>query len=113
MAIDIELRDFVKNTLVQIATGVSEANKEMHEKHGGEYTQAPFRLHKNLGDHAKSMPGISFDVAVTASSGTADKAGAKISVTQIFGIGGSIEASSEDRYVHRIQFVVGLHTDWD
>jgi hypothetical protein len=110
---DIELRDFVKTTLVQIALGVSDANSEMHEKHGGKYSKAPYRLHKNLGDHGKTVPGISFDIAVTASSGSSDKAGAKISVAQVFGIGASTEAAASDRQVHRIKFTVGLHTDWD
>lgn len=112
MGEEIELHDFVRNALVQIALGVSEANAEMHEEHGGEYSSAPYRLHSNLGDKAASVPGISFDVAVTASTGTSDEAGAKISVA-VLKIGGSIEASSADSYFHRIQFVVGLHTDWD
>ncbi len=112
MAEEIELHEFVKNTLVQIAVGVREANEELHKDHGGEYSSAPYRLHKNMGD-SKSIPGISFDVAVTASTGATDKAGAKISVAQVFGIGGSMESTTSDMYVHRIKFVVGLHTDWD
>ena len=112
MAEEIELHEFVKNTLVQIALGVKEVNKALHQEHGGQYSRAPYRLHKNFGD-SKSIPGVSFDVAVTASAGSKDKAGAKISVAQVFGIGGSIESRINDTYVHRIKFVVGLHTDWD
>jgi hypothetical protein len=112
MAGELELSDFIKTTLVQIALGVRNANEELHKSHGGKYAGAPYRLHNNIGDN-KSIPGVSFDVAVTASSGTSDKAGAKISVAQIFNIGGSVEAKSNDTYLHRIKFVVGVHTDWD
>ena len=112
MADQIELHDFIKNSLVQIALGVSEANETLHKDHGGKYSGAPFRLHQNVGD-CKNIPGVSFDVAVTASEGAKDLAGAKISVANVLGIGGSLEATSSDTYLHRISFTVGLHTDWD
>ncbi|MDD5261837.1 MAG: hypothetical protein PHD76_08310 [Methylacidiphilales bacterium] len=112
MNTQMDLRTFVKTTLVEIAVGVKEANAEIHEKHGGKYSQAPYRIHKNIGG-SKDIPGISFDVAVIVGSGSTDKAGAGISVAQVFGIGGSVESTANDSYAHRIKFSVGLHTDWD
>jgi hypothetical protein len=112
MANELDLNDFIKTTLVQIALGVRNANEELHKSHGGKYSHAPYRLHNNIGDN-KNNSGVSFDVAVEVNSGTTDKAGAKISVAQIFNIGGSLEAKSNDKYLHRIKFVVGVHTDWD
>ena len=52
---EIELHEFVKNTLVQIALGVREANEELYKDHGGQYSKAPYRLHKNIGD-SKTSP---------------------------------------------------------
>ena len=109
---NIELHEFIKNTLVQIALGVKEANNQLHNEHGGQYSNAPYRLHQNIGD-TQNAPGVSFDVAITASAGTKDQAGAKIAVAQVLGIGVDKEATMNDTYFHRIRFVVGLHTDWN
>ncbi len=68
MANDIELKEFVTNTLVEIALDVRDANKNLHDEHEGDYSNSPYRLHNNLSDNEK-MPGLSFDVAVTASEG--------------------------------------------
>ena len=108
----IELHDFIQNTLVQIALGVKEANDILFKDHEGKYSRSPFRLHNNQGDN-NNNPGISFDVAVTASEASTDKAGAKISFAGVLGIDGSTEDTITDAYVHRIRFTVGIHQDWD
>ena len=115
----MELQSFIKNALVQIATGVQEANETMFEKDkDGEnahnvYKKSPFRLYSNLGDRAKQHPGIDFDVAVAVQSDNKVDGGAKIAVLNVVNIGGGAEASDSHSIQHRIKFSIGLHQDVD
>jgi hypothetical protein len=103
----IELSEFVSNALIQIARGVREANKELtSEKNQYEV----FNLRGNRGDSSK-IPGIKFDVAVTAGSDHTDKAGFFVALVNIGG-GANTEKSKSDEIAHRIQFEVGLEGTW-
>ncbi|MBI3570633.1 MAG: hypothetical protein HY082_05965 [Gammaproteobacteria bacterium] len=104
----IELSDFIRNALVQIAKGVREANKELQNPEKNQFTV--FNLHHNVGDSSKK-PGVKFDVAVTAASGQKDKAGFFVALVNIGG-GANTEKSKEGEVVHRIQFEVGIETTW-
>ena len=113
----MELQTFIKDALVQIANGVTDANSHIYEQHkdGSKkiYTNSPFRLHSNLGDKAKSHSGVDFDVAVTVQSDSKMDAGAKIAVMNMLNVGGGVEESDSTNTQHRIKFSVGLHQDWD
>ncbi|MCK9994546.1 MAG: hypothetical protein Dbin4_03066 [Alphaproteobacteria bacterium] len=61
----IELKDFIKSTLVEIAEGVREANQGLMGS--GKSQHDIFNLRRNFGDSSK-IPGIIFDIAVTATS---------------------------------------------
>ena len=104
----IELSAFVRNALVQIAKGVREANDELKDAAKRQYEV--FSLRHNKGDSAK-IPGVKFDVAVTAASGQKDKAGFFVALVNIGG-GADTEKSREGEMVHRIQFEVGVENTW-
>lgn len=104
----IELSDFIRNALIQIAKGVREANTELKNPQKNQWDV--FNLRHNKGDSSK-IPGIKFDVAVTAASGQKDKAGFFIALVNIGG-GANTEKTKEGEVVHRIQFEVGVENTW-
>jgi hypothetical protein len=95
---EVELKDFIRDTLVQIAAGIGEANSSCKNN--------PFSLRPNIGDYAK-IPGIRFDVAVTAGTKQKDKAGFFVFMANIGG-GADTEKSKSDELYHRIHFEVGI-----
>ena len=104
----IELSAFIRNALVQIAEGVREANKELKDPAKNQFDV--FSLRHNKGDSSK-IPGIKFDVAVTAASGQKDKAGFFVALVNIGG-GAGTEKSKAGEIAHRIQFEVGVEDTW-
>ena len=104
----IELGDFVSNALIQIAKGVREANMKLTAYEKNQYDV--FNLRGNRGDASK-IPGIKFDVAVTAGCEQIDKAGFFIALVNIGG-GATSEKSNSNDVAHRIQFEVGLEGNW-
>jgi hypothetical protein len=93
---DMRLSDFIKNTLVDIYTGINEAASE---------TKKRAWLKVNDGENEGSK-GIDFDVAVTASSETSGKAGAELSVVSIGSIGGKVDAKIANEEISRVKFTI-------
>jgi hypothetical protein len=105
---EIQLSDFVKDVLVEIARGVRSANDELKNSDKGQYQV--FSLRHNQGDSSK-IPGIRFDVAVTAATQHKDKTGFFVALASI-GAGANTEKSNEKELAHRIQFEIGVASDW-
>ncbi len=104
----IELSEFIRNALIQIAKGVREANEELKDPEKEQWEV--FSLRPNKGDSSK-VPGIKFDVAVTVASGQKDKAGFFVTLVSIGG-GADTEKTKEGEVAHRIQFEVGVENTW-
>ena len=104
----IELSEFIKSTLVDIARGVKSANSTLKELE--DHENSYFTLLGNRGD-SKKTPGISFDIAISASKNQKDKAGFMVALATIGG-GANIEKGSESELAHRIKFEVGLSYDY-
>ena len=104
----IQLSDFISNALVQIAKGVREANAELKNPEKNQFEV--FSLRHNKGDSSK-IPGVKFDVAVTAASGQKNKAGFFVALLNIGG-GANTEKTKEGEAVHRIQFEIGIEDTW-
>jgi hypothetical protein len=113
----MNLQDFIKETLVQIARGIEGAAGELKgtkaivnprnvqprtdvdsDVYGFVDTQEKFY---------KAVQKIEFDVAVTASTGTATKGGIGIMVGAI-GLGSQGKSESQDSSIYRIQFLVPM-----
>jgi hypothetical protein len=104
----IELKEFIKNTLVEIAQGIKLANNEL--KNPGENQFEVFNLRRNIGDASK-IPGIQFDIAVTVAKKQKDKAGFMVALVN-FGGAASTEKALNNELAHRIKFEVGIQSVW-
>ncbi|MBO7468503.1 MAG: hypothetical protein J6T81_00070 [Bacteroidales bacterium] len=106
----MDLKEFTKETLVQIVHGVEEANNELSEKHAHVTSHAM----KNsaggvlLDDRYTNAIEVEFDVAVTATETDGTKGGGGIRVAQI--LFGGIEASNstENQSISRVKFSIPL-----
>jgi len=107
----VELKDFVKESLVQIIGGVSEAQKEIAMLGCGEISPAIGSKWADAGQvfSPNGMPihNVSFDVAVGAKekTGTKGTIGVMVSVLKLGAQGESQESSSNDS---RIKFTVPI-----
>jgi len=113
----MDLKDFVKETLIQISQGIEEANKELE---GSDAMVNPLHItghSENAQTYGRtrppstSKPGtrtvqpVNFDVAVVAEAGEKGEAGAKLSIASI-GIGAKGSIESTNRSESRISFVI-------
>ncbi len=100
----MKLKDFIQNTLVEIAEGVRGANKQITDGKG-----SVFCLRFTRGDSKTS--GVEFDVAVTASKEGKDSSGFMVALVNL-GAGAKAERATGNEMAHRIKFEVGLDTNW-
>lgn len=115
----MDLKEFVKESIVQIAQGIDEANKELEESSAmvnpihvvanTDSAQAYARTRKpsDINPDARIVEKVEFDVAVVAETGEGGKVGAKLSIASI-GIGGEGEKKSMNKSESRIKFTVPM-----
>jgi hypothetical protein len=101
----VRLKDFIKNTLVDIGEAVHEANQHFINQKQSIYHV--FSLRHNKGDQLK-VPGIVFDVGITAMENQKDKVGLMVTLLPFTG-GGNSEIATNNELVHRIKFEIGIH----
>ena len=94
----MELREFVRDSLIQIAGGVREANEHAL----GSTNQGAYTLSAS-GDPTET--GVMFDVAVTAGSTSSREAGGGLRVAGV-GVGASGANEATEERVSRIRFCV-------
>jgi len=104
----IKLDDFIENTLVDIAQGIRAANERMINPEKNQF--AVFSLRQNIGDSSK-IPGIQFDVGVTAAEKDSEKAGFFVALASLGG-GARVDQEMSNKIVHRIKFEVGIDSRW-
>lgn len=90
----MELKEFIKQSLVDITTGVDEAAKE---------TNKPMAV-VSSGDNRT----VEFDIAVTVEGRSGSQAGAGIKVLELVNIGGKISSDSANTNVSRVRFGVSI-----
>ena len=98
---DMELKDFIRQSLIEITEGVHEANtayKDARQTDHNAFLLAPGRKD----DEGR---GIHFDVAVTTKTMRGSKGKATIGI-KVFGVGADVEASKAKESVSRIRFTV-------
>lgn len=93
----MELREFVKETIIQITDGVREGHKYIKENNYGE----------GISDNKYSN--IEFDVAVGTIEEENKGKGGKISVASMVSVGGDTANTNRIENQSRIQFKLGLH----
>jgi len=97
----MELKEFVKNTLLSISEGVEEASKERHKRIG--HNSGKFSLN-SWGDNNEGKF-VNFDVAVTTKS---EKSGAVKGEAKIYIASGGLEGEIKSgvEHISRVKFKV-------
>ena len=115
----MELKDFVKETLVQISQGIEEANIELNDSKAmvnplnisghteNAQTYARTKAPSESSPNKRLVQPVSFDVAVVAEVGEKGEAGAKLSIASI-GIGAKGSTESTNRSESRINFIIPM-----
>lgn len=108
----MDLKDFISQTLVQIAEGVSDSSVRINEL-GGRVNPHVTSEHKELSRHGmlwssgSAVHVVSFDVALTVNTGTGTKGGIGIFAGAV-NLGSSGESKAESSSVSRVSFTVPL-----
>ena len=104
----MELKDFIKRSLYDICTGISEASETIHK----ELNNTPLAPHTFNGkENPDQQREIEFDIAVTVSEKTGKKAHGNVSaggIIKVVGLGAGGHLSSEklDESTSRIKFKI-------
>lgn len=115
----MDLKEFVKESIVQISHGIEEANSEisgmgamvnpMYVQMNSDKAQSYGRTTSRNNDYpnpdGKIIQKLEFDVALTAESGQQGSAGAKLSIASI-GIGADGKKESSNRSESRLRFSI-------
>ena len=116
---NMDLKEFVKETIVQISKGIDEANTELADT---EAMVNPIYVKMNSNDaqgygrtkerqpnygnpDSKLLQRVDFDVAVSVEAGQQGSAGAKLSIASI-GIGAEGKTESSNKSESRIKFTI-------
>ena len=102
----MELQEFIAKTLVDIKTGVSEANKTLAELEGkkmGVDAHPYFAIEPHGRDKKEGY--INFDIAVTVTQETKTTGGGGIKIA-VASLGGEISDSGSQESISRIKFHV-------
>ena len=115
----MELKDFVKESIVQISKGIEEANQDlseldacvnpiyvtMHSENAQSYGRTKTSDNSYEQPESRVIQKIDFDVALVVEAGQQGSAGAKLSIAS-FGIGAEGKTESNNRSESRIRFSV-------
>ncbi len=93
----MELKEFIKQTIIQITDGIREGQQYIDENNFGD------------GVNDKKYKEVNFDVAVSSNEEETTGVGGKLSVASVFSLGGKDEATSTATNTSRIQFKIYLH----
>ncbi|NQY89513.1 MAG: hypothetical protein HRT51_17560 [Colwellia sp.] len=110
----MELKDFVKEALVQIASGVEESIAAVRESGGYVNPAVKIDISKSDGSHFSSLGNgqnvflIDFDVAVTVEEETGTNAEEKLKVASLLSLGAGGKSANKASATNRIHFKVPL-----
>ena len=113
----MELKDFIKESLVQISKGIQEANDSLGitnavvnprsiQAYSGN-AQAYGRVSDSMTDKKPLVHMVQFDVAIEAKEGTQTGGGIKLSVASI-GIGTEAQSKDSRSTVSRLSFKIPM-----
>jgi hypothetical protein len=97
----MNLREFVRDALVEISLGVVEANDALVAYRDAD---RPSYILESSGEPAERL--VQFDVAVTSTATEGGSGGGGLQVAGILQLGAKGEASSSEQQVSRIKFSV-------
>ena len=109
----MELKDFVKETLVQIVAGVHASQEEIRQL-GGIVNPATLSNNPNSPSYFASVDSsrpvflVDFDVAVTVAENSGTNAHAKLSVASLISLGAGGNSGNSSASTNRLAFKVPL-----
>lgn len=109
----MDLKDFVKEALVQIAEGVKES-QEIIREHGGYANPATSTSSSNIDAHIGNLKDgqgiylVDFDISVSVTESTGMNGSSKLTVASLFNLGAGVESSDSNSTLSRIAFKVPL-----
>lgn len=107
----MDLKEFTKQTLLQIVEGAHEANNALASSSARVLIEAPRHAKKyiyNSSDVAINVIDVDFDVAITATETEGANGGGGIKVMGVFNAGGEIESRTENQTVSRVKYTIPL-----
>ena len=111
----MDLKDFVKTTLVDIVKGIDDANKELSAMNSFVATDNLDKIGNDTIKGARDDKGkihivsdINFDVAVTASESAEKQGGAGVSVLSSINLGGKLKNENLSSTTSRLKFCLPL-----
>ena len=108
----MELKDFVTETLVQIAEGIEQAQIRLKENNSEAIINTNVTKddsgHLVTGGRRKPVEIVEFDVAILANEGTATKAGVGIAVASLFSLDAGGQSNQSKGVESRIKFKVPM-----
>ncbi|WKT60065.1 hypothetical protein Q2E61_14300 [Microbulbifer thermotolerans] len=110
----MELKDFVKETLSQIAEGIEAAQESVRECGG--FVNPAHRVdpkgsndsHFGVLNNGQNIFLVDFDVSVTVVEDKGNEASAKLQVASLLKIGSGVETSSSNKATNKISFKVPI-----
>jgi predicted ATP-dependent Lon-type protease len=108
----MELKDFVTETLVQIAEGIDEAQKRLQDKNSEAIINTNMTEtalgHLVTGGRNKAVEMVEFDVAILANEGTSTKAGVGLTVASLLKLDAGGQSKQSKGTESRIKFKVPM-----
>ena len=108
----MDLKEFTKQTLVQIVEGAAEADSQLSELGSfvpttctGNHTT---RFIKDKEGFPRLVIEVDFDVAITATESEGGNGGASLKVASLLSLGGGVESKTENQTISRIKYTLPL-----
>lgn len=107
----MDLKEFTKQTLVQIVEGVNEANNSIRDygaKVINEASQKAEQFIYTKDDNAINVIEVDFDVAIAATESEGANGRGGLKVASFINIGGGIESKTENQIISRVKYTLPL-----
>lgn len=111
----MDIKDFIKESLLQIVDGITEANAALEAEGASIPTSGVVGdgvlwsvVKDGKKDKAVQFMRVDFDLAVTVTQGDNIKAGGGVSIASLFNAGASSEESNQSQSVSRIKYTIPL-----
>ena len=106
----MDLKDFTKQTLIQIVEGTKEAN-EVIANSGAKIPTHNIANKKNFvydGPNLHNVIDVEFDVAITTLESEGANGGGSLKVASLINIGGAVDNKIENQTISRIKYSLPL-----
>ena len=104
----MDLKEFTTQTLVQIAEGANEANRQLEHIGGFVPNAGILNCKKYMESGVENVVDVEFDVAITAMESEGRGGGAGIKVVSALHLGGNMESKVENQTVSRVKYTLPL-----